>query len=140
MQLDENIRWKFRYDGDFRQKVLKLIDLVSEMQEKELSGNFDYNQGRQIFNLFLSTFNGAVRTLKDYMRYQGIFQVDTREIIKEAFYVEIIEDGQSWIDMMFDANDVNPQTLEGFDFYTLSTRYLKAFTDLVKYFQERTEK
>jgi len=140
MQLDENIRWKFRYEGDFKQKVLKLIDLIEEMQNKSLANELDNDFRREVFYLFLSTFEGGVRTLKDFMRYQGIFQVETREIIKEAFYVEIIEDGQSWIDMMYDANDIDKWSLRGFDFQVLFTRYLKAFTNLIQYFEERLEK
>ena len=140
MQLDDNIRWKFRYEGDFRQKVVRLCDLIDEMQDKALAGTLDDDTRRKVFSHFLSTFYGGVRTLKDYMRYQGIFQVETREIIKEAFYVEIIEDGQSWIDMMFDANQIDKRTLKGFDFQVLFTRYLKAFTELIQYFEERLEK
>lgn len=38
--------------------------------------------------------------LQYYLAYNGLFQFNNREIIREAFYVELIDDGQYWINSL----------------------------------------
>ena len=47
--------------------------------------------------------------MKDYLEYQGITSKigSPREIIKEAFAAGIIENGETWIDMMLSRNTLS---------------------------------
>ena len=54
------------------------------------------------------TFELAWKTLKDYLEYLGI-TLNTgspREIIKESFAHQLIEDGEIWIKMMLARNEL----------------------------------
>lgn len=55
------------------------------------------------------TFELAWKTMKDYLEYQGITSKigSQREIIKEAFAAGIIENGETWIDMMLSRNTLS---------------------------------
>lgn len=55
------------------------------------------------------TFELAWKTMKDYLEYQGITSKigSPREIIKEAFAAGIIENGETWIDMMLSRNTLS---------------------------------
>ncbi len=55
------------------------------------------------------TFELAWKTLKDYLEYLGI-SVNTgspREVIKESFAHNIIENGETWIKMMLARNSLS---------------------------------
>ena len=55
------------------------------------------------------TFELAWKTLKDYLEYLGI-SVNTgspREVIKESFEHNIIENGETWIKMMLARNSLS---------------------------------
>ena len=58
---------------------------------------------------FEFTFELAWKTLKDYMEYNGIIEVtgSPREVIKEAFRNNIIQDGENWINMMLTRNSLS---------------------------------
>jgi nucleotidyltransferase substrate binding protein (TIGR01987 family) len=53
---------------------------------------------------FEMTFELSWKTMKDYLKYNGIDVKLPREIIKQAFANDIITDGQLWIDMLEDRN------------------------------------
>ena len=59
-----------------------------------------------ILHRFEFTFELAWKTMKDYMEYQGIVSNigSPREIIKQAFSIGLIEDGEVWIKMMLARN------------------------------------
>ena len=49
---------------------------------------------------YIALFNSSCELIKLFLNYQGLFQYENREIIKEAFYVELIEDGERWINAL----------------------------------------
>ena len=51
-------------------------------------------------------FNSSVLLLRYYLKFNGIFYYENIDIIKEAYYLEIIEDGQSWIELLFDIKNI----------------------------------
>lgn len=59
-----------------------------------------------VLHRFEFTFELAWKTMKDYLEYQGITGKigSPREIIKEAFSAGVIENGETWIDMMLSRN------------------------------------
>lgn len=49
---------------------------------------------------YIEVFNSACNLLKVFLNYNGLFQFENREIIKEAFSVGLILDGERWINAL----------------------------------------
>ena len=62
-----------------------------------------------ILHRFEFTFELAWKTMKDCLEEQGIVGKigSPREIIKEAFLAGLIENGETWIDMMLSRNTLS---------------------------------
>lgn len=58
---------------------------------------------------FEFTFELAWKTMKDLMEYNGIIETtgSPREVLRTAFQHRLIEDGETWIDMMLDRNKLS---------------------------------
>jgi len=57
-----------------------------------------------VIQRFEFTFELSWKVLKDYLEYKGIQVKTPRDSIKKAFEVEIISEGDGWIDMLIDRN------------------------------------
>ncbi len=95
--MDEDIRWKQRFSN--YQKALrqlqKFIDKgdLSELEEQGLIKSFEY------------TYELAWNTLKDFLEFQGHSDIfGSRDAIRKAFQLGIIEDGEVWMDMIKSRN------------------------------------
>ena len=53
-----------------------------------------------LIKAFEITFELGWKTLKDYLEYNSISLSIPREIIKHAYNMQIIANGQTWIDML----------------------------------------
>lgn len=62
-----------------------------------------------VLHRFEFTFELAWKTMKDYLEYQGISEKigSPREIIKEAFSIRLIDDGDLWIKIMIARNTLS---------------------------------
>lgn len=97
--IDENIdiRWKQRFAN--YQKALsqlkKFIDKgeLSELEEQGLIKAFEY------------TYELAWITLKDFLEYRGQTDIyGSRDAIRKAFQLSLIDDGENWMDMLKSRN------------------------------------
>jgi len=95
--MKEDIRWKQRFSN--YQKALrqlqKFIDKgeLSELEEQGLIKSFEY------------TYELAWNTLKDFLEFQGHSDIfGSRDAIRKAFQLGIIEDGEVWMDMIKSRN------------------------------------
>ncbi len=61
---------------------------------------------------YVKLFRASCTLLKFYMAYNGLFQFENREIIREAFYIELIKDGDIWINAL---SLVEAGEIQGFD-------------------------
>jgi len=61
-----------------------------------------------VIQRFEFTFELAWKTLKEYLEYQGFSEKtgSPREVIQTGFAKGIIKDGEAWIKMMLDRNNV----------------------------------
>jgi nucleotidyltransferase substrate binding protein (TIGR01987 family) len=97
MSLPEDIRWKQRlnnYNKALRQleKFVVKKDL-SDLEQQGLIKAFEY------------TYELGWNTLKDYLEYQGATDLSgSRDVIREAFRANLIEDGETWMDMLKSRN------------------------------------
>lgn len=139
MSIDENIRWQFCYEGNFCPYLEDLKNSVKDTEEKINNNQFDEESRRKFLLSFKIVFYGAIKTLRWYLRYQGIFQTKDFEVIKEAFYTEIIENGQAWVDIFFDINEWNKNIISFNEnaFSVIKEKYIPVFEDLKEYFKNK---
>ena len=95
--MSEDIRWKQRFSN--YQKALgqlhKFVDKgeLSELEEQGLIKAFEY------------TYELAWTTLKDFLEFQGQSDLfGPRDTIQKAFQLNLIEDGEEWMDMLKNRN------------------------------------
>ncbi len=93
----KDIRWEQRFSN--YQKALaqlqKFIDkgILSELEEQGLIKAFEY------------TYELAWNTLKDFLEYQGQTNIyGSRDTIRKAFELGLIDKGESWMDMLKSRN------------------------------------
>lgn len=53
---------------------------------------------------FEFTFELSWKLMQSYLNYQGTVCVSPRQVIKETFRLELLSDGDAWIDMLMDRN------------------------------------
>jgi nucleotidyltransferase substrate binding protein (TIGR01987 family) len=95
--MSDDIRWKQCYSN--YQKALsqlqKFVDKgeLSELEELGLIKAFEY------------THELAWNTLKDFLEFQGQSGIyGSRDAIQKAFQLNLIEDGEGWMDMLKSRN------------------------------------
>jgi len=89
----KDIRWKQRF-ANFKKAFAQLteaverIDVLSQLEKEGLVQRFEY------------TFELGWKTLKDYLESKGIDAKYPRDVIKESFRNELIDDGEEWLEML----------------------------------------
>ena len=97
MALNEDIRWLQRF-SNYNKALAQLEKFVqkgdlSDLEEQGLIKAFEY------------TYELAWNTLKDYLEYQGILNMaGSRDVIREAYKVNLITNGGHWINMLSSRN------------------------------------
>ena len=94
-----DIRWQQRFNNFERahKNLIEMLDLLI----KEPS-NKAYKLA--VIQSYEMDIELAWKTLKDYLNYLGYKLQAPREVIKQAFAIEIIEDGEIWLKMLEDRN------------------------------------
>lgn len=94
-----DIRWKQRFNNleNSHKNLIEMLDLLN----KEPS-NKAYKLA--VIQSYEMDIELAWKTLKDYLNYLGYKLQAPREVIKQAFAIEIIEDGEIWLKMLEDRN------------------------------------
>ena len=98
--MEQEIRWHYRFKNFSRAFILlqeafdKGPDALNQLEREGVIQRFEY-----VFEL-------AWKTLEDRLEYDGIVLAKTtpRYVIREAFHAKLIEDGDTWIDMLTDRN------------------------------------
>lgn len=96
---NQDIRWKQRFENlqSVFKRLQEAIEVHQQMPENDLIK-------MALIKAFEMTFELSWKTMKDFLVYNGIDVKFPREIIKQAFANDIIEDGQLWIDMLENRN------------------------------------
>lgn len=90
--MSKKIRWKQRFKNlEKAYSQLQKGLAISKPSELERQG---------IIQSFEFTFELAWKTLKDYLESEGVKVSFPRDVIKEAFHHEILEDGKTWLEML----------------------------------------
>ena len=92
--------WQNRFSG-----YKKAFALLSEfINKKELSKI----QRLGLIKAFELTFDLAWNAIKDYYQYQGITEIlGSRDAFRTAFKQGLIEDGETWMNMIESRNQTN---------------------------------
>ena len=138
MQLNENIRWKQRFNNF--SKAYKLLNSVfKERKIEELS----ILEQEGVIQRFEYTYELAWKTLKDYLEYNGNLNnidITARNVFKEAYSAGIIKEQGIFIDMMLSRNLLS----HTYDFarfkeiiIKIENDYLNVLEDLHNFFVEK---
>lgn len=91
------IRWIQRF-ANYKRALSQLEKFIAKGQLNELE-----EQG--LIQAFEYTHELAWNVLRDYLREQGKFDINgSRDATREAFKLDLIQDGDSWMDMIKDRN------------------------------------
>ena len=94
----QDIRWKQRFENF--QKAYQFLKKSVEL------GTYDELQAAGLVQSFEFTFELAWKTLKDYQNMMGLDLNFPREVIKESFKSGLISDGQLWISILDQRNEL----------------------------------
>ena len=136
--MSQDVRWKQRFENFERGFVL----LRSALEERTLD---QLNQLEQegVIQRFEYTFELAWKTLKDYLENAGVTlnQITPKSVIKAAFAAKLIDDGQTWIDMLTHRNLMS-HTYDFSKFQevvaALRDRYIAALETLYLFLKEQS--
>ncbi|QWF70100.1 nucleotidyltransferase substrate binding protein [Methylomonas paludis] len=97
---DTDIRWKQRFDN-FNRALHQLRLAVELSQQRPLSDL----ERQGIIQGFEIVHELAWNVLKDFLEYEGIQGiVGSRSAVREAFKRGLIDDGETWMDMIEKCN------------------------------------
>jgi nucleotidyltransferase substrate binding protein (TIGR01987 family) len=133
--MTQDIRWKQRFDNQQR---------AFEMLQQAVQANAQAPDNKLIqmalVKAFEMTFELSWKTMKDYLKYNGIDVKLPREIIKQAFATDLVTDGQAWIDMLEDRNlmaHTYDEARAALAVEHICTRYMAALLQLQQYLTAR---
>ena len=93
--MDEDIRWHQRFENlgkalvRFHEALLVVAnDPANPLYQIALIGTFQF------------TFELSWKTMKDYLVYNGVEVSLPREVLKQAFHYNLVQNGQTWIEML----------------------------------------
>lgn len=92
----KEIRWQQRFQNF--EKAFLLLErsvTIEPLSEIERAG---------LIQFFEMAFELSWKTMKDYLEAQGFLVKTPRETIKQAFQIELIGDGQTWLQALEDRN------------------------------------
>ena len=84
-----NMKWLDFYKNEY----IKTLDSFNQLRKSDCDV-------KVLCNGYTNMVNISCELMKLFINYQGLFQFENREIIKEAFYVGLINDGEKWINAL----------------------------------------
>jgi len=122
--MEEDIRWQQRF-SNYRKALLKLTEAIKIIDLKNNDDTENINVKESIVKVleegliqrFEFTHELAWNVMKDFAEFQGNFNIKgSRDASREAFKMKLIQDADSWMDMIKSRNDTthtyNEETAE----------------------------
>ncbi len=92
----EDIRWKQRFEN-YQKALGRLHEALNALAQEP--GNHLYEMAT--IQAFEFSIELGWKVLKDYLKFQGAQEASLpRDVIRQAFQAQLIQDGQTWIDML----------------------------------------
>jgi len=130
------IRYKQRFEN-LEKAFLKFQHTLTELEKN--SKNEIYQLA--LIQAFEFTYELSWKTLKDYLKYSGIKEVNLpREVFKQAFANALIQDGQVWIEMLEDRNlmaHTYDEKRAEKAIFNITKKYAPAIRDLFLFFKSK---
>ena len=98
--MTEEVRWHYRF-----RNFSRAFSLLREALEEE-AGTLNQLEREGVIQRFEYTFELAWNLLKDRLEHDGVSlpTVTPRQVIRQAFQAQLIQDGDAWVDMLTDRN------------------------------------
>ena len=117
-----DIRWEQRF-SNYSKAMDKLQESVEYIQSSHLNENTDEVEKLAVLDemvkegliqRFEYTHELAWKVMKDFAEYQGTTNISgSRDAIREAFKMQLIKDGETWMDMIDSRNKTSHTYNEG---------------------------
>lgn len=147
----EDIRWKKRF-SNYNKAMTKLASNISYVKENIFKNdNFSKEENPALNDIvkqgliqsFEYTHELAWNVMKDFLEYQGYSNIrGSRDTTREAFHIELIKDGDIWMDMISSRNKTshtyNEETANEI-FTKIINKYYPAFGEFQKGMQALAE-
>ena len=105
--MDEDIRWKQRFQN-YKKALVTVENAVELAASRELSDL----EKQGLIKGFEFTFELAWNVMKDYLEDQGITGIiSSKGAVRNAFNKGLIDDGQTWLDMI-EARNISAHTYD----------------------------
>jgi nucleotidyltransferase substrate binding protein (TIGR01987 family) len=132
--MTEDIRWHQRlsnYGKAFKQ-LKRAVQLANERQLSDLE-----EQG--LIQAFEFTHELAWKTIKDFIESQGSSKIyGSKDATREAFQLGLIQDGESWMEMIRSRNE-SSHTYNEKTAAEISNKIIKLYFPLFQSFEEKME-
>ena len=99
----QEIRWQYRFQNFSRAYALLRDALDTKIE------NLNQLEREGVIQRFEFTFELSWQLLKDRLEYDGVLisPVTPRNVIREAAAAGLIDDGETWMDMLTDRNSTS---------------------------------
>jgi nucleotidyltransferase substrate binding protein (TIGR01987 family) len=126
--MNEQVRWKQRF-ANYQKALQQLTKFIDKGELNELE-----EQG--LIQAFENTHELAWNVLRDYLIEKGHQAIHgSRDATREAFKLDLIHEGDSWMDMIRDRNRTshtyNQETADSIA-YNIKERFFALFVELQK--------
>ena len=136
--MNDDIRYIQRFDN-YKKAFRQLEDAVKLSKTRELS----LLEKQGVIQAFEFTHELAWNLLKDYLNYQGNFELrGSRDTFREAFKAGIIENGELWMQTIGARNltsHVYDEEIAKEAYEMIANDYITIFQDLLKTFENIIE-
>lgn len=111
-----DIRWEQRFSNYLRamDKLQQSVEYIHKeyidennenVDEEEVDSVLDEMVKEGLIQRFEYTHELAWKVMKDYAEYQGVTNISgSRDAIREALQMNLIDSGETWLDMMLSRN------------------------------------
>ena len=134
METKKIIRWKQRFINF--EKAFKLLERTLSLptpSEAEKGG---------IIQFYEVCFKLSWKTMKDYLGSEGFTVKSPKQTIKQAFQMEIIENGELWLSALEDRNltsHIYDETITDAIIAKIRQDYFNIISDLYSFFRKENE-
>ncbi len=129
-----DIRWIQRFQN-YSKALDRLRKAVVLSQKRELTDL----EAQGLIKAFEFTYEMAWNVMKDYSEYQGDTSIKgSRDATRAAFKMELITDGQRWMDMILSRNETS-HTYDEDVTKKITKDILKHYFDLFEAFEQKME-
>jgi nucleotidyltransferase substrate binding protein (TIGR01987 family) len=136
---DADIRWKQRF-ANYKTAHDRLKDAAAFF-EKNADGGVAANVAMEaLIKCFEFTFELAWQTMKDFISYNGYVKTiyGSRDAIRAAQQLDLINNGQTWIDMVDDRNRA-AHTYDNANAKTLTDKIIERYRGEFVAFEEKMD-